>query len=208
MIIGRASAAEADYFQGEILGIKLFSQEVPASTIQKAFIPETLAAHIPQAPSETRRTDDGRLCLSPCSSKILSWGGATTRSAKPAVFLSCGDSLRRPEFNGYVGQKILALCPPDCLHAAAPLEGCKTFTPKSSICKAGVHAGAIPKEGGELLVTVAEGLNSYEASQGHFGGCAGTCALAAVARPPVRYPKLAIDHSRASVFLRRSCSNF
>ncbi|CDI84603.1 Chromosome III, complete sequence, related [Eimeria praecox] len=174
MIIGRASAAEADYFEGDILGVKLFNQETPTATIQNAFTPETLAAHLPQAPSESRRTEDGRLCLSPCSVQGPLWAAAAAAAAarptKPAVSLSCTDSLRRVEFNGCIGQKFLALCPPDCLHANAPLEGCKLFTSKSSICKAALHAGAVPKEGGEVLLTVSEGQPVYDASQGHFGG--------------------------------------
>ncbi|KAL8275977.1 hypothetical protein Esti_000093 [Eimeria stiedai] len=169
MVIGRASAAEADYFEGDILGVKLYNQEVQAPTIQSAFSPESLAAHIPQAPSETRRTDDGRLCLSACSLQIPAGAGAPVRPTKPAISLSCVDSLRRPEFNNFTGQKILAVCPSDCLHANAPLEGCKVFTSRSSICKAGLHAGAVPKEGGELVVTLVGGLTSYEASQGHYG---------------------------------------
>ncbi|CDI78250.1 CpCCp3, multidomain extracellular protein with a signal peptide and the following architecture: LH2+LCCL+2xSR+LCCL+pentraxin+2xLCCL, related [Eimeria acervulina] len=174
MTIGRASAAEADYFEGDILGVKLFSQEVPATTIQNAFSAETLAAHIPQAPSESRRTEDGRLCLSPCSLQGPRWAAAAAAAAaarvtKPAVLLSCTDSLRRVEFNGRIGQTFLAVCPPDCLHAKALLEGCKFFTARSSICKASLHTGAMPKEGGEVLLTVAEGRTFYDASQGHFG---------------------------------------
>ena len=174
MTIGRASAAEADYFEGDILGVKLFSQEVPATTIQNAFSAETLAAHIPQAPSESRRTEDGRLCLSPCSLQGPRWAAAAAAAAaarvtKPAVLLSCTDSLRRVEFNGRIGQTFLAVCPPDCLHAKALLEGCKFFTARSSICKASLHTVAMPKEGGEVLLTVAEGRTFYDASQGHFG---------------------------------------
>lgn len=174
MIIGRASAAEADYFEGDILGVKLFNQEVPIATIQKAFSAEALAAHVPEVPSESRRTDDGRLCLSACSPQRPAWAAAAAAAAIPAkhaVYLSCSDSLRRPEFNGHIGQKILAHCPPDCLQGIAPLEGCRYYTSKSSVCKAGLHAGAVPKEGGNLLVTLAAGRASYDASQGHFGGC-------------------------------------
>ncbi|CDJ60735.1 scavenger receptor protein SR2, putative [Eimeria maxima] len=174
MIIGRASAAEADYFEGDILGVKVFNQEAPVTTIRDAFAPETLAAHAPQAPSESRRTDDGRLCLSPCSLQGPLWAAAAAAAAaakptKPAVSLSCTDSLRRADFNGHIGQKFLAICPPDCLHANAPLEGCNLFTAGSSICKASLHSGAVPKEGGEVLLTVTEGLEFYDASQGHFG---------------------------------------
>ncbi|OEH79807.1 scavenger receptor protein sr1 precursor [Cyclospora cayetanensis] len=169
MMIGRASAAEADYFQGDILGVKLYNREVPVATIRNAFTAETLTVHLPQAPGESRRTEDGRLCLSPCTAQRPAWADEASRPTKPAVVLSCTDSLRRHEFNGYVGQKVLAHCPPDCLHASGPLEGCKTYTSKSSICKAGLHSGALPKEGGELVVVVAEGLPSYDASQGHFG---------------------------------------
>ncbi|KAL8427591.1 hypothetical protein Efla_005766 [Eimeria flavescens] len=178
MVIGRASAAEADYFEGDILGVKLYNQEVSAATIRNAFSPESLAAHIPQAPSESRRTDDGRLCLSACTFQIPVGAGAPIRPTKPAVALSCVDSLSRPEFNNYAGQKVLAACPPDCLHANAPLEGCKIYTSRSSICKAGLHAGAIPKEGGELVVTLAVGLSSHEASHGHYGSLSGACETA------------------------------
>lgn len=170
MVIGRASAAEADYFQGEILGVKLFNQEVSPTTIQNAFTPETLVAHIPQGPSETRRTDDGRLCQSGCSSRVPAGDRAATKPTKPAIPLSCTDSLRRPEFNGFEGQRLLALCPPDCIHANTPLEGCRTFTPRSSICRAALHEGAIAPEGGEIVVTLMAGLTSYEASQGRYGG--------------------------------------
>lgn len=192
MVIGRANAAEADYFQGNILGVKLFNQEVPAPTIKNAFSPETLAAHIPQAPSESRRTDDGRSCLSACFPQKPASADVAPRPTKPAIFLSCVDSIRRLEFNGYIGQKILASCPPECLHATGPLEGCKVYTSKTSICKAGLHAGAIPKEGGELLVTLVSGLASYEGSQGHFGELHSTGSSMVVLRHRNRSPKLAI----------------
>ncbi|CDJ48542.1 Multidomain scavenger receptor protein PbSR (Precursor), related [Eimeria brunetti] len=177
MIVGRASAAEADYFEGDILGIKVFNEEIPIATIRSALTPETLAAHLPQAPSESRRTEDGRLCLSPCSFQGPQWAAAAAaaaeaagRSIRPAVSLSCSNCLRRPEFNGPLGHQFLVLCPPDCLHVNSVLEGCSLYSARSSICRAALHAGALPREGGEALVTVAAGLTAYDASQGHFGG--------------------------------------
>lgn len=220
MIIGRASAAEADYFEGDILGVKVFNQEAPVTTIRDAFAPETLAAHAPQAPSESRRTDDGRLCLSPCSLQGPLWAAAAAAAAaakptKPAVSLSCTDSLRRADFNGHIGQKFLAICPPDCLHANAPLEGCNLFTAGSSICKASLHSGAVPKEGGEVLLTVTEGLEFYDASQGHFGkqsfiglqGIDVTCKHAFYSAPS-RYPQYTEHRTGAAVVLCGGCSSF
>ena len=200
MVIGRASAAEADYFQGDILGVKLYNKEVSASTIQNAFSPETLVAHIPQAPSESRRTDDGRLCLSPCSPQLPA--GAGIKLTKPAVLLSCIDTIRRPEFDGFEGQKVLAICPPGCLHANVLLEGCKVFSSRSSVCKAGLHSGALPLEGGELVVTLVGGLTSYEASNGHHGSFCCWKTPVVISLILSRYPKLSIYWTRPTSLLR------
>lgn len=169
MTIGRASVHESDFFIGNILGVKVFDQVLSPTGTGKPFDIETLPESLFREPSGPRMTEDGRICLSPCTPSHPSVPVVSSISPRPAIVLSCTDSLFRPEFNGHTDKKYLVFCGPGCLYATSILEGCKSYSSRSSVCKAGLHSGVILEKGGYFLVTVREGLTDHSASRGHYG---------------------------------------
>lgn len=51
--------------------------------------------------------------------------------------------------------------------AAGTVWGTRIYTTDSGVCRAAVHAGAIPPSGGAITVTPAPGRNAYEGSTGN-----------------------------------------
>jgi hypothetical protein len=68
------------------------------------------------------------------------------------------------ELPGPVGTSYAVVCPPD--GEASSLWGTEIYTDDSSVCTAGVHYGLITLEdGGEFVMTIFDGQESYEASE-------------------------------------------
>ncbi|MEL6148247.1 MAG: LCCL domain-containing protein [Chloroflexota bacterium] len=95
-------------------------------------------------------------------------GGEAVGDAAPAVSsdpvaieLTC-DS-RGFDFEGGPGSVFTGTCPSDC--TGGVLWGTDFYTDDSSICTAAIHAGAIPAAGGEVVMTIADGMDSYPASE-------------------------------------------
>lgn len=122
-------------------------------------------------PSGERRTDDGRVCLSPCSAEepVLNEIPKSALPTNPAIQLTCDDTLLREAFNGETEQRLLVSCPAKCGLSLAPVYGSKVYAESSSICKAALHSGAIGPEGGEAVVVIHNGLKSYSSSTGKNG---------------------------------------
>ncbi|CBZ50802.1 hypothetical protein NCLIV_038770 [Neospora caninum Liverpool] len=169
LMIGRASATESDYFMGEITCVHLFDYVLsPAQIAQlrKEIGPVPEPGRVPRG---LRRTEDGRVCISPCSPQEPSVNGGGRPPTNAPIQLKCEDTLLRPEFSGATGHKLLVSCPADCAHSPGPLHGCQIYSADSSICKAALHMGAIQRHGGEAVVTLHDGMSSYTASRGHYG---------------------------------------
>ncbi|XP_071985285.1 uncharacterized protein [Engystomops pustulosus] len=56
------------------------------------------------------------------------------------------------------------LCPAECLADGGSLWGTDLYTDDSSICRAAIHAGIIPNEGGEVTIWKTPGQASYSGS--------------------------------------------
>lgn len=166
MTIGRASVHESDFFIGNILGVKAFDQVLSPGGAENPLGTETLAQRLSKERTGPRIAEDGRICLSPCTPFHPA---VPLVPSRPAITLSCTDSLFRPEFNGHTGQRHLVFCGKGCHDVASILEGCKRYSSRSSVCRAGLHSGVIPPKGGYLLVTIMEGLADYAAARGHLG---------------------------------------
>ena len=131
-------------------------------------------------PGGERRTEDGRVCLTPCSpdepfqEEQHSWPSLTN----PSIALACTDDGWLPAFNGFSGSHFLVTCPEDCHKSKAPLKGTNVYTPDSSICKAALHVGVLDVHGGNAVVVLHNGISTYVSSEGKHG------ALRESAPPP------------------------
>lgn len=52
-------------------------------------------------------------------------------------------------------------CPPGCLSSSGSIYGSKNYTSDSHICKAAIHAGALPASGGRTTVYWLPGQGVY-----------------------------------------------
>nr|AAZ94422.1 SR1 [Toxoplasma gondii] len=169
IMIGRASATESDYFMGEITSVHLFDYVLSPAQIAQLRKEVGPAPEPGRVPRGLRRTEDGRVCISPCSPQEPFLTGDGRPPTNAPLQLRCEDTLLRPEFSGVTGHQILVSCPADCAHSTGPLHGCKIYSADSSICKAALHMGAIQRHGGEAVFTLHDGMPSYAASRGHYG---------------------------------------
>ncbi|EPR62489.1 scavenger receptor cysteine-rich domain-containing protein [Toxoplasma gondii GT1] len=172
LIIGRAADSESEYFIGHITALKVFSYALSPEQVRHvaAEAGSGLGAGGP-VPRGERRTDDGRVCLSPCSSEepLLNEIPKSSLPTNPAIQLTCEDTLRREEFNGITEQRFLVSCPSDCTSKVAQVYGSKVYSEASSLCKAALHSGALATQGGEVIIVTHSGLKSYSGSTGKNG---------------------------------------
>ncbi|PFH37729.1 scavenger receptor cysteine-rich domain-containing protein [Besnoitia besnoiti] len=172
LTIGRAADSESEYFIGQITAMRIFDYALSPEQVQ--YVATHAAAGLGvggPVPGGERRTDDGRVCLSPCSSEepLLNEIPKSSLPTNPAIQLTCEDTLMREEFNGTAEQRLLVSCPSDCTSKVAPVYGSKVYGETSSVCKAALHSGAMTAQGGELVVVLHNGLKSYSGSSGKNG---------------------------------------
>ena len=89
---------------------------------------------------------------------VPSWIGVTELTATELTCEANGQSLP-----GDPGATHLVTCPSSC--NTATIWGTDVYSDDSAVCMAAIHAGAISLEmGGTVLVTIADGLDSYASS--------------------------------------------
>lgn len=81
--------------------------------------------------------------------------------------IEAGCSFNGQQLRGEVGSIFQIACPPNCQEGGG-LWGTDTYTADSSICKAAIHAGAIPAAGGVVSVRIDPGRPAYRGSV-HYG---------------------------------------
>jgi hypothetical protein len=64
-----------------------------------------------------------------------------------------------------LGSKFKITCATNCPEDGNKIIGSKKYAYDSMICASAYHAGAIDARGGELLVTLVEGLKEYESQK-------------------------------------------
>jgi hypothetical protein len=67
---------------------------------------------------------------------------------------------------GKVGDKMVVKCPSGC-DSSGSVWGDLRYTPDSAICKAAIHAGAIPASGGKAQVQFKEKFGPFEGAEKH-----------------------------------------
>uniref|UniRef100_H3ARA8 Cochlin n=1 Tax=Latimeria chalumnae TaxID=7897 RepID=H3ARA8_LATCH len=63
-----------------------------------------------------------------------------------------------------LGEKLVALCPADCLLQQLTVFGTGVYASVSSICGAAIHHGVITDEGGTVLLTKVSGRDNYHST--------------------------------------------
>ncbi|GFE53484.1 scavenger receptor cysteine-rich domain-containing protein [Babesia ovis] len=175
LILGKSAETDSDFFIGQIHSLEVFDYVMSPNQVQhhNRMLKSIDGNRIHSRHSSTRMTVEGNLCLSKCV-KMRSPAQESTNTihggpTNPAIHLGCHDSLEDERFNGATGDQFLVSCSRSCTDPLLALKGTKVYTPDSSICKAAVHAGAIPREGGEAIVTILHGQESYDHCMGHYG---------------------------------------
>jgi hypothetical protein len=78
--------------------------------------------------------------------------------------IEAGCSFTSDQIKGEAGDTFQVSCPDACLETDGYLVGTDVYTSNSSICKAGIHAGAIPRTGGLVVVQLQPGRPAYRGS--------------------------------------------
>lgn len=118
------------------------------------------------------------------------WGGSFTVAAPGGTgarpLAACPASLPQDAID-----PISCVCTPEAAGSGS-VWGTGTYTSDSRICRAAVHAGAIPATGGSVLVTPTPGRAGYEPSTAHgvassrYGAWSASFTVAPVEAPPQR----------------------
>lgn len=88
--------------------------------------------------------------------------GSAGQTTSSATAVTCNDNARTASLASLApGQSVVVTCPANC---AGTIWGTGTYTDDSSVCRAAIHAGVIPASGGQFLLTIAPGLQSYPGS--------------------------------------------
>eukprot|EP00371_Babesia_bovis_P003371 XP_001612018.1 LCCL domain containing protein [Babesia bovis T2Bo] len=172
LILGKSAETDSDFFVGQILSVEVFDYLMSPNQVQhhNRMLQSIEGNRIYSRHSSTRMTVEGNLCLSKCV-KMRSPGRESVLHngpTNPAIHLGCHDTLEDERFNGATGDQFLVSCSRSCTDPLLTLKGSKVYTSDSSICKAAIHAGAIPHEGGEAIVTIMHGKESYDYCMGHY----------------------------------------
>jgi hypothetical protein len=77
--------------------------------------------------------------------------------------IEAGCSFNATQLQGQIGSTFQIACPPGCEQSGG-LWGTDVYTGDSSICRAGIHAGAIPMTGGVVAVQLQPGRPAFRGS--------------------------------------------
>ncbi|BAM41751.1 uncharacterized protein TOT_040000133 [Theileria orientalis strain Shintoku] len=169
LILGKLAEADSDYFTGHILGFQAFDYVMSPEQIRQQYASSQANDGFTSHLSSVRMTTEGNVCLTKCVKKYTGKYEKYSNVTNPAIALSCSDTIESESFNGPTGKSFLVSCTKSCLNSDVPLKGSKLYTSDTSICKAALHSGVIPKEGGEAILTVLSGLGEYGQCHGHYG---------------------------------------
>ena len=161
-------------------------------------------------------TTDSRVCRAALhAGAIPASGGIVVVAPAPGLQAYAGSTSRgvtTSDYGSWPGSFTIAgaapaaaACPTTFENQAAPLTcsctteaalsgsvwGTGTYTTDSRVCRAAIHAGAIPVSGGTVTVTPAEGLPAYQGSTANgittsnYGSWTGSFTVAAAGAAPV-----------------------
>ncbi|XP_953429.1 uncharacterized protein TA09935 [Theileria annulata] len=169
LILGKMADTDSDYFKGHILGFQAFDYVMSPEQIRQQYASSQNSESLTSNLTKVRLTTEGNVCLTKCMKKFFGKYDVHSNATNPAIKLDCSDTIESENFNGPNGKSFLISCTKSCIDPDLTLKGTKVYTSDSSICKAALHSGAIPKDGGEAILTVLNGLSEYGNCHGHFG---------------------------------------
>jgi hypothetical protein len=115
---------------------------------------------------------------------------ATVAVAEPTgPVIEAGCSYDGRQLEGNDGTAYRVSCPPSCNQGS--VYGTGVYTADTSICRAGIHAGAIPAEGGTVTVLLQPGRPAYRGSEQNgiksrdYGKYSRSFAIVTAGRAPV-----------------------
>ncbi|HKE17031.1 MAG TPA: LCCL domain-containing protein [Kofleriaceae bacterium] len=88
-------------------------------------------------------------------------GEASAGDGGETIEAGCG--FNGTQLKGEIGAQFQVSCPAHC-EAQGGTWGSDVYTLDSAVCRAGIHAGAIPKAGGVVQVRIAPGRPAYRGS--------------------------------------------
>eukprot|EP00375_Theileria_parva_P001758 XP_764433.1 hypothetical protein [Theileria parva strain Muguga] len=169
LILGKMADTDSDYFKGHILAFQAYDYVMSPEQIRQQFASSQNSENLTSHLTKVRLTTEGNVCLSKCMKKFSGKYDVHSNATNPAIKLGCSDTIESENFNGPNGKSFLISCTKSCIDPDLTLKGTKVYTSDSSICKAALHSGVIPKDGGEAILTVLNGLSEYGNCHGHFG---------------------------------------
>jgi hypothetical protein len=95
-------------------------------------------------------------------------GAAPPPAARYAGPIEAGCSFDARQIKGQTGEVFQVSCPEGCVNRGSWIRGTDVYTADSGICRAGVHAGAIPPTGGMVTVRLEPGRPAYRGSTRHL----------------------------------------
>jgi len=124
---------------------------------------------------DNKAQDDTNPSKGPSSKPVIRIPDLTTQVTSKKVDpnnietfkLTCESNLLEKKFSGSVGQIFRCHCPNCATEAKAMVFGTEIYHPKSSICKAAQHSGALEKgKFGEVLITLVGPKPIFNGSEG------------------------------------------
>jgi len=141
----------------------------PSSAAVRAPAAEAAPAPAAPAPAVAAPAVTAPVAAAPASAAAAP--GAEAAVAAPTVavaeptgpVIEAGCSYDARQLEGSAGTAFRVSCPANCNQRS--IYGTGIYTADTSICQAGVHAGAIPLEGGTLTVVLQPGRLAYRGSE-------------------------------------------
>ncbi|MEO3472631.1 LCCL domain-containing protein [Roseomonas sp. CAU 1739] len=157
------------------------------------------------APAAGLQGYDGSTANGVTTSDYGAWPGSFTVAAPGAVASACPADFQNQ------AAPITCACMADAA-LSGTVWGSGTYTNDSRVCRAAIHAGAIPVTGGTVTVTPAPGQQAYQGSTANgiatedYGPWAGSFTVAAASAAPVAAAACPADFQNRSTPLSCTCT--
>ena len=139
------------------------------STTTGSPAPSSAAVRAPAAEVATAPAATAPAAAAPASAAAAPAAEAAVAAPTVAVaeptgpVIEAGCSYDASQLQGSVGTAFRVSCPANCNQRS--IYGTGIYTADTSICQAGIHAGAIPMEGGTLTLVLQPGRLAYRGSE-------------------------------------------
>ena len=149
------------------LALLACNKEPPADT--RAPAPATVATGTPPAPAASAAAaaapnPPAAVAATPPTPAAVARVAVQAKPAGPVIEAGC--SYDANQLKGNDGELFQVSCPAGCEEGKSTW-GTGVYSANSPICRAGIHAGAIPVTGGTVTVKLEAGRPAYRGSEQH-----------------------------------------